>query len=97
MTPEQLIAESFVILSRLQSGTENVVRLDSALLAIEAYRADAENLRAAKQMVSDQADDEGLWFIAETCAEAMLQGELRRLHAAIEGDARLTNAVKTKG
>jgi hypothetical protein len=37
------------------------------------------------QIVSEQADDDGLWFVAQTAAEAYLQQELRRLHAAIEG------------
>jgi hypothetical protein len=36
-------------------------------------------------LVNAQAMDEGLWFRAETVAEAYLQRELRRLHAAVEG------------
>jgi hypothetical protein len=36
-------------------------------------------------LVNVQALDEGLWFRAETVAEAYLQRELRRLHAAVEG------------
>ena len=35
-------------------------------------------------VVLEQAEDEGLWFIAETAPEAYLQIALRRLHAAIE-------------
>ena len=35
-------------------------------------------------LVDEQAEDEGLWFQAETMPEAYLQQELRRLHAAIE-------------
>ena len=35
-------------------------------------------------VVSDQAEDEGLWFIARTAPEAYLQQELRRLHQVIE-------------
>lgn len=35
-------------------------------------------------MVNRQAEDEGLWFVAETAAEAYLQQELRLLHAVIE-------------
>jgi hypothetical protein len=38
----------------------------------------------AQRVVDEQAEDEGLWFIAETATEAYLQQELRRLHAAIE-------------
>jgi len=40
---------------------------------------------AIKALVEEQANDDGLWFQAETCAEAYLQQELRRLHATIEG------------
>jgi hypothetical protein len=36
-------------------------------------------------LVARQAEDDGLWFVAQTAAEAYLQQELRRLHAAIEG------------
>lgn len=39
-----------------------------------------------RRLVAEQADDEGLWFIAETAPEAYLQGALRRLHAAIESE-----------
>lgn len=38
-----------------------------------------------KELVEKQANDEGCWFKAETCAEAYLQRQLRLLHAAIEG------------
>ena len=37
------------------------------------------------RLVDEQARDGGLWFAAKTAAEAYLQQELRRLHAAIEG------------
>lgn len=37
------------------------------------------------ELVDRQAEDEGLWFVAETAPEAYLQQELRRLHAAVEG------------
>ena len=48
--------------------------------ALEAQRD------AIQQVVDEQAEDEGLWFRAETAAEAYLQQELRRLHAAVEGE-----------
>lgn len=35
-------------------------------------------------LVEAQANDEGLWFRAQTPAEAYLQQELRNLHALIE-------------
>lgn len=40
-----------------------------------------------RRLVNEQAEDEGLWFAAETAAEAYLQQELRRLHAAVEARA----------
>ena len=53
------------------------------ILAIEAEtRADA--LAEPRRLVDEQAEDEGLWFVPETAAEAYLQQELRRLHAAVE-------------
>jgi hypothetical protein len=39
-----------------------------------------------RMLVTRQADDDGLWFSAQTAAEAYLQQEMRRLHAVIEGD-----------
>jgi hypothetical protein len=36
-------------------------------------------------LVAEQAEDEGLWFVAHTAPEAYLQAALRRLHAKIEG------------
>jgi hypothetical protein len=39
---------------------------------------------AVRRLVDEQAEDEGLWFLAQTAPEAYLQQELRRLHAAIE-------------
>lgn len=44
-----------------------------------------ERLATIRGIVEAQADDEGLWFIAESITESHLQQELRRLHAAIEG------------
>jgi len=41
-------------------------------------------LAKLRQMVAQQAEDEGLWFNAATAPEAYLQQELRKLHAAIE-------------
>jgi hypothetical protein len=43
-----------------------------------------ERLEAIGKIINEQAEDEGLWFVAETAPEAYLQQELRRLHAAVE-------------
>lgn len=45
-----------------------------------------ECLQVARQIVAEQAEDEGLWFVAQYVTEAHLQQELRRLHAAIENE-----------
>lgn len=37
-------------------------------------------------VVDEQAEDEGLWFVAESITEAYLQQALRRLHAAVDGE-----------
>jgi hypothetical protein len=41
-----------------------------------------------RELVDRQAEDDGLWFIAQTAPEAYLQQELRKLHAAIEHASR---------
>jgi hypothetical protein len=43
------------------------------------------NEAAIKSLVDEQADDDGLWFHADTAAEAYVQQALRRLHSVIEG------------
>jgi hypothetical protein len=53
------------------------------------------NEQAIKAIVDEQADDEGLWFRAETAAEAYVQAALRRLHAAIEGKTPEQCAIDT--
>lgn len=40
--------------------------------------------KTALDLVNLQAEDEGLWFDAETAPEAYLQHELRKLHDAVE-------------
>ena len=46
--------------------------------------SDAERLRTVRALSDAMAEDDGLWFKAETCAEAYLQQELRKLCALIE-------------
>jgi hypothetical protein len=40
--------------------------------------------KAARTLINEQAEDEGLWFQAQSAPEAYLQQELRRLHDAVE-------------
>jgi hypothetical protein len=44
-----------------------------------------ECLIAARMLVAEQAEDEGLWIIPATAVEEYLQAALMRLHEAIEG------------
>lgn len=46
-------------------------------------------LTEARAVVEEQAEDEGLWFVAQTAPEGYLQAALRRLHAAVEGGKKL--------
>ena len=47
----------------------------------------------ARQLVLQQAKDNGLWFVAQTAPEAYLQHELRRLHETIEGKSSIECAL----
>jgi len=44
------------------------------------------DINRVKQLVLEQAEDEALWFQAETITEAYLQEKLRELHRAIEDE-----------
>lgn len=57
---------------------------DIAKNALERENGWRARLGAVQEYVSAQAEDEGLWFEAQTAAEAYLQQELRKLHAVIE-------------
>lgn len=37
-----------------------------------------------QELIDKQAEDEGLWFLAETAAEIYLQEALNELHKAVE-------------
>jgi len=47
---------------------------------------ECQRCKKALTLVKKQAQDDALWFIAESITEAYLQQELRKLHAVIEGD-----------
>lgn len=48
----------------------------------------------AWELVQEQADDDGLWFLTEDITVGYLQQELQRLHAIIEDD-KFMEAVAT--
>lgn len=56
---------------------------------------DNEILKKARQLVNEQAEDEGLWFQAEYITEQHLQNALRKLHAIIEDDSFMRKVLKT--
>ncbi len=49
-----------------------------------AFHRIAFKLGKIRDFADEQAEDEGLWFEAQSAAEAYLQQELRRLHKVIE-------------
>lgn len=51
---------------------------------LDHLEARSRALGRVKKTVDEQAEDEGLWFDAETAPEAYLQQELRKLHQAVE-------------
>lgn len=74
--PAGIVAAAVAAIRALkQEGVE-------AVLPSEALAYRLANLREMSDAI---AEDEGLWFIAETAPEAYLQQELRKLCAAIEG------------
>lgn len=46
-----------------------------------------KQMNEAPQLVIEQAEDDGLWFEAQTASEAYLQTALRALHEAVERDS----------
>lgn len=54
------------------------------LEVIDTCEASLKVVEAANKVVSEQAEDDGLWFEAQYALEAYLQNALRRLHAIIE-------------
>lgn len=66
---------------------------------LDAARRTAPDQQSARDavlaLVSRQAENEGLWFRAETITEDYLQRALRELHATIEHDARALSALRS--
>jgi hypothetical protein len=60
-------------------------KFDDQLSIWPAVLATLQQHERALALVDQQANDDGLWFAAQTAPEAYLQQELRKLHAAIEG------------
>lgn len=61
--------------------------LQQACYAALAARPAPAVQSAARAIADEQSYDTGLWFVATTASEAHLQAALRRLTAAVEGEA----------
>jgi len=64
-----------------RTGMQGIICGDCWQIYAAQLKADLAKIQT---IVDEQAEDEGLWFRAETAPEAYLQEALRWLHAAIE-------------
>tara|TARA_R110000868_G_scaffold298_5_gene2480 strand:- start:311 stop:721 length:411 start_codon:yes stop_codon:yes gene_type:complete len=64
-----------------RDSSTTVIRLCTTIADLE------ETIAVQLALVHRQAEDDGLWFVAQTAPEGYLQQELRRLHSAIEANA----------
>lgn len=86
-------AAHFQELKAAQEAVRDVVRAVDAHCWNNGFKVglnmgrSAQSLRISmlQEMSRHMAEDDGLWFIAQTAGEAYLQQELRKLCAAIEG------------
>jgi len=92
----QCFADRAALLATIDALSAPVTREEAARAIFKAFLPDCdpdriavleETLAVQLALVYKQAEDEGLWFIAQTAPEAYLQKELRRLHYAIEANA----------
>lgn len=68
-----------------QNKNDRIAALESRVRELEAERDKLlKRLKRATELCASQAEDEGIWFIAETITEDYLQRALRNLHRAIE-------------
>jgi len=78
-----------VYVARLEAAMGHpLVVLERASTREEELRVRDDKWRGVRDLVDDQATDEGLWFVATTAPEGHLQAALRKLHALIEATAR---------
>ena len=66
-----------------QRGYATAQLLEMCCMEIQAFRSWR---KVVLSIAAEQANDEGLWFRSLNITEDWLQSELRRLHAALEGD-----------
>lgn len=68
----------------LESGWNDSEEIAALRAQLAARDAEVGRLKRATELCASQAEDEGLWFIAETITEDYLQRALRALHRVIE-------------
>lgn len=89
----QAITEVEHTRKRHQQALAEIERLRAVPAPSDDHKAVVDALLAVRAKSDQMAEDEGLWFQAETCAEAYVQAELRKLCAIIES---LTDVLETK-
>lgn len=73
-----------VELAEIKANAALIALLRNNAATIVAGLRAASRVERVARLVAQQAEDEGLWFEAQTAPEAYLQQELRKLHAAVE-------------
>lgn len=92
---EQVLRQILAVVQRYlpPDGIDAQQAIGEIIKLIDPWPPVAERqMTTAKALVLAQAEDDGLWFIAERASEAYLQHALRALHAAVESDARVLSA-----
>lgn len=67
-----------------RAGTAPGTSNENVVLLCRAVVAQDEILGKLREISAAMAEDDGLWFVAQTASEAYLQQELRKLCALIE-------------
>lgn len=68
-----------------------------AALVVDMLADERRRWQAVREVVEAQVQDEGLDFTAQTAAEAYLQQELRKVHAAVEAVTAAAPSVAASG
>ncbi|MFB3111013.1 MAG: hypothetical protein ACE10G_03170 [Gemmatimonadales bacterium] len=83
--------------SCLEDSLSTAIRAADEIERLRAENAGlSEHHKRITGVVDSQAEDAGIWFVAQTAPEAYLQQELRRLHQTIETDARGREATHNR-
>lgn len=72
-----------VVIARHMNPSDAILISLAPDLALKLADA-VEALEEIQRLINEQAEADGLWFVAESVVEAYFQQELRRLHDAVE-------------